>query len=184
MADSTATQGEGEDVGMVSCDDAQRGSPPATPPAPGAGPVAGLVDALGDWSKEREALLAGLDAGLPRAAEWPALPGLDEVRGLWAQLRGREQVRRALVPPPVDAGPLNSRALASRMLRLMQEESPGYLRHFTAYVDMLAGLQALQPGDASASAGASARPGAAAPGRTRVKARRSRGASRPPAVAD
>ncbi|WP_318240544.1 DUF2894 domain-containing protein [Luteimonas colneyensis] len=180
MVDSTATEGERE--GVASRDDAPGVSPPATPPTPGAGAVAGLVDALGDWSKEREALLAGLDAGLPGAAEWPALPGLDDVRGLWAQLRGREQVRRALVPPPADAGPLNSRALASRMLRLMQEESPGYLRHFTAYVDMLAGLQVLQPGEASASAGA--RPGAAAPGRTRAKARRSRGASRPPAVAD
>ena len=171
---------------MASRDDAMRTSPQAVPQVRAGerdgGPVAGLVDALDCWSREREVLLAGLDAGLPDAAEWPALPGLEEVRGLWAQLRGREQVRRALAPAPVDAGPLNSRALASRMLRLMQEESPGYLRHFTAYVDMLAGLQVLQPGDASASAGV--RPGAVATGRTRAKARRGRGASRPPATAD
>lgn len=151
----------------------------AAPTAQTGRPVTGLLQALERWSTEREALLAGLDAGLPGAGEWPGLPGLQEVHGLWARLRSREQVRRALVPAPSEAGPLNSRALASRMLRLMQEASPGYLQHFTAYVDMLAGLQELQARDAVAAAGAGA--GDAAPGRKRAKARRGRGASGPPA---
>lgn len=152
----------------------------AAPTARTGRPVTGLLEALECWSTERQALLAGLDAGLPGPGEWPGLPGLREVRGLWSQLRTREQVRRALVPAPADVGPLNSRGLASRSLRLMHEASPGYLQHFTAYVDMLAGLQALQVRDAVA-AGVGA--GDAAPGRKRAKARRGRGASGPPAGA-
>jgi len=127
--------------------------------APGR-PLTGLLEALERWSTERQALLAGCNAGLPGAGEWPGLPGLQEARGLWAQLRSREQLRRALLPAPAEAGPLNSRVLASRMLRLMHGESPGYLRHFTAYVDMLAGLQALHDRNAVTPAGRPLRKGA------------------------
>jgi hypothetical protein len=134
----------------------------------------GVLEALDRWSAEREAL--PVDTGLPRRAEWPGLPALQEFHGLWAHLRNREQVRRALAPAPVDAGPLNSRALVQRMMALMQAQSPGYLRHFTAYVDMLASLQALQ-------AQAAPTTNDAAPAR-RKRARKSRGAVRSPADAE
>ncbi|MGY0610741.1 MULTISPECIES: DUF2894 domain-containing protein [unclassified Luteimonas] len=149
---------------------------------PMAQPLAGLLDALERWPIERQVLADGIDLGLPAPAHWPALPALDGVRELWAGLRNREQVRRALAPTPDDAGPLNSGALAGRMLRLMQAQSPDYLRRFTAYIDMLADLQELQARVVSAG-GDAGRGVDGSPVRTRAKARRGRGAARPPADA-
>ena len=128
--------------------------------------LAAVVAALERWRDERDALVAGIDAGLPTRAEWPDLPALEGVRGLWVGLRSREQGRRAMAPAPADAGPLNSRALAQRMLRLMHATSPGYLQHFAAYLDMLAGLQDLQ-----AAAPAARSDAAPAPARKRARAR-------------
>ena len=145
---------------------------PATLPA--------LVDALERWSGERDGLAAAAVTGLPARADWPELPALAEFRALWAQLRTRDQVRRALAPAPGDAGPLNSRALVHRMLRLMQHQSPGYLRHFTAYVDVLAGLDELQAGSAASRRDAAAGGAAEAPARARAKTRRPRAAERVP----
>ncbi|MEN1940201.1 DUF2894 domain-containing protein [Luteimonas sp. MJ246] len=145
-------------------------------------PLTGVLDVLGQWSIERRELADPTDLGLPGPEQWPALPALDGVRELWAGLRNREQVRRALAPTPDDAGPLNSGALAGRMLRLMQAQSPEYLRHFTAYIDTLADLQELHARAGSAG-GISGRGGDASPVRKRAKARRSRGATRPPADA-
>ncbi|HEY4529542.1 MAG TPA: DUF2894 domain-containing protein, partial [Luteimonas sp.] len=138
--------------------------------------LASVLGRLASWREERQALVGSSDAGLPAPADWPALPALQEMRGLWAGLRNREQLRRALQPAPADAGPLNSVALVSRMLRLMHETSPGYLQHFTAYVDVLVALQEPKPRDGSQDADAAPRgkrakprrgrkaPGAAAPG--------------------
>ncbi|MEN1957093.1 DUF2894 domain-containing protein [Luteimonas changyuni] len=154
----------------------------AAPMAAMARPLPSLLDALEAWPIERQALAGGIDLGLPGPAQWPALPALHEVRGLWAQLRNREQVRRALAPTPDDAGPLNSGALAGRMLRLMQAQSPDYLRQFTAYIGMLADLQDVQARAASAG-GDAGRGGNASPASKRAKARRGRGAARPPADA-
>ncbi len=141
--------------------------------------LAGLSARLDAWRRERQAILHGLGAGLPGPDAWPALPALGQVQDLWAGLRGREQVRRALQPAPADAGPLNSAALASRALRLMHEVSPGYLRHFTAYVDTLGGLEALRAQEASAKADAGA-----APRVRRGKPRRGRGTRGSPANPD
>ncbi|MEN1929709.1 DUF2894 domain-containing protein [Luteimonas sp. MJ250] len=154
----------------------------SAPVAAMARPLPSLLDALERWPIERQASAGGIDLGLPEAAEWPALPALHEIRGLWARLRNQEQVRRALAPTPDDAGPLNSGALAGRMLRLMQAQSPDYLRQFTAYVGMLADLQDVQARAASAG-GDAGRGGDASPASKRAKARRGRGAARPPADA-
>lgn len=140
--------------------------------------IGGLLDALSDWRQAREADAAV--TGLPRAAQWPELPALTGVHALAGALRNREHIRRALAPAPADTGPLNSRALVLRMFRLMHAQSPDYLRHFTAYVDALAALQALQqrpavPADAAyGSAGTR-------PARKRAKPRPARKAVRPPA---
>lgn len=147
--------------------------------APMTSPLSGLLDALGQWSIERRELAGPTGLGLPGPAQWPALPALDGVRELWAGLRNREQVRRALAPTPDDAGPLNSGALAGRMLRLMQAQSPDYLRQFTAYIDMLADLHELQA-RAGPTGGTAGRGSDASPVRTRAKPRRGRGAARSP----
>jgi hypothetical protein len=54
---------------------------------------------------------------------------------------------------PTDAGPLNSTALASRAIALMQQLSPAHLRAFLAYVDDLAWLEQMDsPGVDAGSA--------------------------------
>lgn len=141
--------------------------------------LAGLRAALADWRREREADAAV--TGLPGAADWPALPALAEVHALAAGLRNREQVRRALAPAPVDAGPLNSDALVHRMFRLMHAQAPACLAHFTAYVDMLGALQALHDAAAPAAAAGHGSAGTG-PARKRPKSRPARkAAGRPPA---
>jgi len=110
------------------------------------GSLGDLLEVMAQWDAERQAFADGIDTGLPRCDEWPELPALHDFTALWTRLHADAQLRRALAPAPelADAGPLNSTALVHRMLRLMQAQSPGYLQHFTAYVDMLASLQALQ----------------------------------------
>lgn len=149
------------------------GSGPERPPAIGA-----LLDALADWRHARDGDAAL--TGLPGEAEWPELPALARLHALAGTLRNRGHVRRALAPAPGDAGPLNSGALVLRMFRLMHAQSPDYLQHFTAYVDTLAALQALQQ---STAADATAGHGSAGtrPARKRAKPRPARKAMRPPA---
>lgn len=160
---------------MANADDGRAGrAPDGTLPATartdaGARPsaLAGLLDTLHAWRDERDG--PAPDASRAGNAAWPELPALQGFRALWAQLRSEDQLRRALAPAPADAGPLNSTTLVHRTLVLMREESPGYLRHFTAYVDALACLQDLQGQAADASPDAA---GAAkkkrAPGRARA----------------
>ena len=143
--------------------------PPSTP--------GDLLDTLAAWREAREADAAV--TGLPRASEWPGLPALATFDSLTANLRQREHMRRALAPAPADAGPLNSRALVSRTLQLMHAQSPGYLRHFTAYVDALAALQALQQASASATDAGHGSAGTK-PARKRARPRPARKAVRPP----
>lgn len=70
----------------------------------------------------------------------PPVAALAEARQLWSSLRAETQAREALAAEPTDAGPLNSAQLVHRALKLMRETSPGYLRHFLAYVDTLSQL--------------------------------------------
>lgn len=140
--------------------------------------IGGLLAALSDWRRVREADAAR--TGLPGPGEWPELPALAGIHALAGTLRNREHVRRALAPAPADAGPLNSRALVFRMFRLMHAQSPDYLRHFTAYVDALAALQALQQATTATSDAAYGSAGAK-PARKRARPRPARKAVRPPA---
>lgn len=159
-----------------------KGAPDGTPATParfeasaaaGRSTLAGLLDTLDAWRDERDVLAA--DVAEPVRAAWPELPALHGFRVLWAQMRTEEQLRRALSPAPADAGPLNSVTLVHRTLVLMRGESPGYLRHFTAYVDALACLQDLQR-QATPSA---PQPPAARKQRAPGRARASRGPSKP-----
>lgn len=76
---------------------------------------------------------------------YPALPAIGEFRALWATVRSRSQVRQSLAAAPSDGGPLNSAVLVHRAITLMGDISPGYLKHFLAYVDNLSWLEPLQP---------------------------------------
>jgi hypothetical protein len=95
-----------------------------------AGPGSSLHALLDQWPRR---------ATPPRDAD----EVLAELRGLWSQLRGDDQLRQAEEPAPDDAGPLNSTALASRAIALMRECSPACLRAFLGYVDQLAWLEQL-----------------------------------------
>ncbi|TWT18143.1 DUF2894 domain-containing protein [Luteimonas marina] len=98
------------------------------------------------------------------------LDAVQDFRRIWSDVRLRSQLRQSLQPAPAGAGPLNSASLVHRALGLMQATSPGYLRHFMAYVDALSCLEQLGAGTVEAeTAMATTRRGA----RTRARKRRS-----------
>lgn len=72
---------------------------------------------------------------------FPELPALEDFRKIWSALRAESQLRQTLDYVPENAGPLNSSALVHRSIELMREISPGYLRHFLAYVDDLSWME-------------------------------------------
>lgn len=111
----------------------------ALPPHPG--PLRELLDDLARKAR-------------PERDAYPDVPALVDFRQLWSTLRSDSQLRQSIAHAPADAGPLNSAALASRAIALMQESSPGYLRSFLAYVDDLAWLGQLGSAGPVAASGA------------------------------
>ena len=109
-----------------------------------------MLEQLQQHARERDDALQAIGVA---AGEYPHLPALDEFRRLRSRQRAREQLRATLQPPPAGAGPLNSASLAHRALALMRTASPGYLQHFTGYLDTLSWLEQmnasgiLQPGN-------------------------------------
>jgi len=98
------------------------------------------------------------------------LDAVQDFRRIWSDVRLRSQLRQSLQPAPAGAGPLNSASLVHRALGLMQATSPGYLRHFMAYVDALSCLEQLGAGTVepdTATAAGGARRGARARSRKR-----------------
>jgi hypothetical protein len=97
--------------------------------ASGRGELAALVDyaAAGD--------------GTSNSPSFAAPDVLKEFRHLWSRLRTDSQMRQSLQQVPSNAGPLNASALVHRAVMLMRDISPGYLRHFLAYVDDLTWLE-------------------------------------------
>lgn len=85
------------------------------------------------------------DTATATAFAAPAL--LDEFRRLWDDVRTGSRLRHSPEEAPMDAGPLNSAALAHRTIARMRQLSPGYARHFLAYVETLGWLQRM-PGAA------------------------------------
>lgn len=125
---------------------AGRTAAPVARPAP---PLTALVAALSSRTQAPAATAAPV--GTPPAAGYPALPALDEFRALWANVRSHSQVRQSLAAAPSDGGPLNSAVLVQRAITRMGETSPGYLKHFLAYLDNLSWLEQLQPRSAAAT---------------------------------
>jgi hypothetical protein len=86
------------------------------------------------------------------------LPALRAIRGTWARLRAETQLRQLLAEVPDDAGPMHSTVLVHRAIAVMHEAAPGYLEHFVAYADALAGLERISPIPATTPAPRSPRP--------------------------
>jgi len=113
----------------------------AAPLGPGREALGELLGQLARHAAQRGGDAApGGDACRPDAA-FPALAALDDFQQLWSRVRCESQLRQSLAPAPAHAGPLNSEALVHRSLARMHALSPGYLRHFLAYVDALAWLE-------------------------------------------
>ena len=126
-------------------------APEATPvPAPVLAPEPGraratrpLVDLLNYIQKqtaESDAHRTLRKVALQRAT-YPELPEIDYFRDALSKVSTNRQVRQSLERVPENAGPLNSNHLVHRSLLMMRELSPGYLRHFLAYVDGLSWME-------------------------------------------
>ena len=121
-----------------------------------------VLEKLRHQARERDDALQAIGVA---AGDYPHLPALEDFRRLRARQRAREQLRATLQPPPAGAGPLNSASLAHRALALMRTTSPGYLQHFTGYLDTLSWLEkmnasgALRPGSKSQPPARGKRPG-------------------------
>jgi len=70
------------------------------------------------------------------------LPNARRFRRAWEGGRTLDQLQLAIARTPVNAGPLNSHALAARSLTLMGELSTDYLRRFLVQVETLQWLEA------------------------------------------
>ncbi len=101
------------------------------------------IDTLGELRAQLQARHDGA-----QHASYPEHPALADARTTWETLRADRQLRQSLRQAPADAGPLNSVVLVHRAMARMRELSPGYLRHFLAYVDALSWLERLQSGGA------------------------------------
>ena len=105
-------------------------------------PLGELLDHLASHASKREGDVAVFDS-TPGSSERPVLPALEDFRKTWSAVRSESRLRQSLAFVPTNAGPLNSAALVHRSMALMRELSPGYLRHFLAYVDDLSWLEQL-----------------------------------------
>lgn len=115
------------------------------------------------------ALVRELDAASRSAAHYPELPALAGMRERWNQLHADSRLRITLQQAPAEGGPLNSAVLVHRMLTLMQDTSPGYLRHFVAYADALSWLEQMQQAGALSGTAATAAPRARSATRRRPR---------------
>lgn len=88
-------------------------------------------------------LVERLDAGSAALAHYPRLPALQAMRDTWQKMHADSRLRIALEQAPAEGGPLNSTVLVHRMLDVMRDLSPDYLRHFVTYADTLAWLDPL-----------------------------------------
>jgi hypothetical protein len=107
-------------------------------------PLGELLDHLASQTMDRKGEVAVFDP-MPSSSERPILPALEDFRKTWSAVRSDSRLRQSLAFVPTNAGPLNSAALVHRSMALMRELSPGYLRHFLAYVDDLSWLDQIGP---------------------------------------
>jgi hypothetical protein len=112
----------------------------AAPPAPASRPLVDLLNHIQKQTAESDAHRTLRKVALQRAT-YPELPEIDYFRDALSKVSTNRQVRQSLERVPENAGPLNSNHLVHRSLLMMRELSPGYLRHFLAYVDGLSWME-------------------------------------------
>lgn len=78
---------------------------------------------------------------------WPEMKNLAGFREVWANIAVDDQLDRAMVRQPDNAGPLNSHRLVLRTLSLMRQASPDYLRRLMNQIDTLLWLEQVQAAD-------------------------------------
>ena len=71
----------------------------------------------------------------------PEMKSVQRFRETWSRIAAVDQVDKAIVRGPENAGPLNSHMLVLRSLGLMREISPDYLRRFVGQVETLLWLE-------------------------------------------
>lgn len=71
----------------------------------------------------------------------PEMKSVRRFRETWSRISAVDQVDKAIVRGPENAGPLNSHMLVLRSLGLMREISPDYLRRFLGQVETLLWLE-------------------------------------------
>ncbi len=91
---------------------------------------------------------ASAPAGVTLSSPPIELRTLRVFRSTWSKLSVDQQLTESLAKAPENAGPLNSNLLVLRALKLMQQTSPAYLRHFMAHVDALLWLDLASVGAA------------------------------------
>ncbi|MEZ5705928.1 MAG: DUF2894 domain-containing protein [Burkholderiaceae bacterium] len=107
------------------------------PPAPSA-PKPAPHGLLGQLNEHIEALGLGESHGLSGlGGPHRDLRSAVRFRETWARLCAETEVEQAHHRAPENAGPLNAHHLVLRMLGLMRELSPDYLRRFLGYSDSL-----------------------------------------------
>ena len=103
-------------------------------------PLVDLLNYIQQQTAESDAHRTLRKVALQRAT-YPELPEIDYFRDALSKVSTNRQVRQSLERVPENAGPLNSNHLVHRSLLMMRELSPGYLRHFLAYVDGLSWME-------------------------------------------
>ncbi|NYE26481.1 DUF2894 domain-containing protein [Pigmentiphaga litoralis] len=103
-------------------------------------PLVDLLNYIQQQTAESDAHRTLRKVALQRAT-YPELPEIDYFRDALSKVSTNRQVRQSLERVPENAGPLNSSHLVHRSLLMMRELSPGYLRHFLAYVDGLSWME-------------------------------------------
>jgi hypothetical protein len=121
---------------QTEADDAQAPSPRA-PAKAAASPAPTPLAELNRYIQQ-----ATQQEAVPVATGRPTRPARElksvrRFRETWSKIAAVQQVDRALVRAPENAGPLNSHMLVLHSLALMRSLSPDYLQRFMSHVDTL-----------------------------------------------
>ncbi|MDO9215861.1 MAG: DUF2894 domain-containing protein [Lacisediminimonas sp.] len=107
-------------------------------------PLAQLNQYLQDAKRDSIAHRPGRDPGGSLVSDTAARSEMASVRRFrqtWARMAAEDQVDKAAVRGPLNAGPLNSHMLVLRSLALMRTLSPDYLQRFLSHADTLLWLE-------------------------------------------
>lgn len=140
MADCRASLPRAQSVASKPGAPATRRAPAPAAPSPAPSPLA----ALNQHIRSRAQGSAVGTASAPMAGTAPDMKSVQRFRDVWSHIAAEQQVSRAIVQGPENAGPLNSHRLVLRSLALMRSLSPDYLRRFLEHADALLWLDQAQ----------------------------------------